>query len=143
MPMRRRTPRPLRPCSNCGRVQPIHGAERCGACYQYRHRHGVDRPPAGLRTPIDPHAPCRSCGQPIGASHRTRCGACYIYWRRHGVERGAGPILPGPSPAAPRACQTCGQLSPLLTRGRCRRCYSYWYRLGRERPAHLWAAGSP
>jgi len=115
----------VRACEHCHR--PVVGKQwtdrLCPACYQYRRRHGSDRP---LRPPGG--WLCQQCGQRCQGLIRGRCRPCYQYWHRHGGER----PLRRPPPV-PRRCAVCGQPTRESRRGRCPTCYMYWYRTGRER----------
>ena len=80
-------PRPLKPSTPCGHCSRVGGKRRhglCGACSEYKRRHGVNRPLE------KPPALCSTC-QVEGVKLKLgRCGACYVYFRRHGVERFTG-----------------------------------------------------
>lgn len=113
-------------CCNCGRR--IHGSPRrgrCGACDQYRRRHGRDSTASDRQT----RSTCRNCQQASVASGGL-CSACHRYQQRHG--------RPRPAHKWAERCQVCDR--PLLAytrvKGRCRRCHHYYYRTGRDR-THL------
>jgi hypothetical protein len=132
--MRRRSPAPVAPCSNCGESKRLAGHGRCGACYMYWHRHGRDRPAEGIRHHREAGLPCSNCGHPAPSDQGGRCRPCAVYWRRHQRERPLPRPRCGPAPQPPRPCRVCGEGVRALRHGRCRRCAAYWDHFGRERP---------
>lgn len=119
-------------CQNCGLPGRIK-VGRCERCYQFRRRHGVDRPATVEPLRIQPgtFAICQNCGEtPIEA--RGRCRNCYQHLRKYGVERDRR--------RRTRYCIICGRVRR-MGRSRCHACDSYFRRVRTERPERLWMRG--
>lgn len=125
-------------CKNCGRsVSQLRGG-RCCACVSYRTRHGVERPPNGIRRTADKARPvCSNCKLDLaGEDYKHLCNACYMYKRRTGRNR--------PRRLFRENCKVCGRPKGVgFARGRCHACYTHWRRKGRDRTPDELASIAP
>ena len=159
-----------RKCVNCNTSDSfrwIHG--RCHGCYEYRQRHGCERPARlysrnrgileyrGNETERGWDS-CGNCGNadaPVVANRQ--CKACWEYFLAHGLTR---PLARGEDNSTaimhivalsetealvfPRRCLSCGTSeADSWARNLCKSCYDYGKRSGKPRPAKLFGRRNP
>lgn len=119
-------------CLNCGYTEEEYfPTGRCWACYQYRRRHGAERPP-NPDTLIRPRVrKCVGCKKVKRIAGKERCSTCYGFQRLRESGKPERVFLAGKVCANPD-CDRLIERGSGARHGRCQSCGVFWKKHARD-----------